>query len=351
MHIGLTAEQELLRDTVERLAESIATTNPDEIACGDELAAQWQRIVELGVPALRAPESCGLDASGVETAVALEELARRLSAVPALGQATLATELLHAAAADKELELIAEGALRIAPVLKTDLSDFADSADVDGVVLDAAGATHALFAIREDGGRRLIHAPLDPTPARSGNGLDLTRSMRRVSAIDVDSTTRAGDLITARRWTAVSAMALTAVSADLLGVMAGALDDAVRYAGERTQFGVKIGSFQAIQHLLADSLVRVEGARSCVWHAAWAVDHLPAEQALLAGRTAKAYTAAAGRDVVETAMQVLGGISITWEHAAHLRLRRTLLSRRLFGDEITQYEAIAAMRLADRDLS
>lgn len=350
MHIGLTAEQELLRDTVARLAGTIATTHPDEIARGDRLAAQWRRVVELGLPALRAPESCGFDASGVETAVALEELARTLSAVPALGQAALATELLHAAGADKEVELIAEGALRIAPVMKGDLSDFAESTGA-GVVLDAAGATHALFAIRIDGGRRLVHMPLDATSPTDGTGLDLTRSMRRVTAIDFDSTTSAGDPIAAERWASVSAMALTAVSADLLGVMAGALDDAVRYAGERVQFGVKIGSFQAIQHLLADSLVRVEGARSCVWHAAWAVDHLPAEQALLAARTAKAYTSSAGRDVVEAAMQVLGGISITWEHTAQLRLRRTLLSRRLFGDELTQYEAIAAMRLADRDLN
>lgn len=350
MHIGLTAEQELLRDTVARLADTIATTDPDQIASGDRLTAQWQRIVKLGVPALRAPESCGLDASGVETAVALEELARRLAAVPALGQAALATELLHAAGAAKEVELIAEGALRVAPVLRDDLSDFAESTGA-GVVLDAAGATHALFAVREDGGRRLMHAPLEPTAPTGGTGLDLTRSMRGVMAIDPDSMTPAGDPIAAERWAAVRAMALTAVSADLLGVMAGALDDAVRYAGERVQFGVKIGSFQAIQHLLADSLVRVEGARSCVWHAAWAVDHLPSEQALLAARTAKAYTASAGREVVETAMQALGGISITWEHTAHLRLRRTLLSRRLFGDEAIQYEAIAAMRLADRDLS
>jgi alkylation response protein AidB-like acyl-CoA dehydrogenase len=146
------------------------------------------------------------------------------------------------------------------------------------------------------------------------------------------------------------AMALTAVAADLVGVMTGALDDAESYAGERVQFGVKIGSFQAVQHMLADSLVRLEGARSCLWHAAWAVDHLPPRQALLAARTAKAYAAAAGRDVVEAAMQVLGGISITWEHVAHLRLRRTLLNRRLFGDESDQYQAIADMRLIDPDL-
>jgi alkylation response protein AidB-like acyl-CoA dehydrogenase len=67
--------------------------------------------------------------------------------------------------------------------------------------------------------------------------------------------------------------------------------------------------------------------------------------------TAKAYAAAAGRDVVETAVQVFGGIAITWEHVSHLRVRRTLLNRRLFGDEATLYEAVAQMRLENEELA
>ncbi len=349
MHIGLTAEQEMLRETTARLATSIATQTADDVASSDRLDGQWKRIVDLGLPALRAPESCGLDASGVEIAVALEELGRTLTAVPVLGQAVLATELLHAAGAEKEVELVAEGSLRMAPMLAGDLADFADSIDAAGIAVDAAGATSVLVAVRDGETRRLASAALSPTVSEAG--LDLARCVRTVNAGELDTSTALGDPISADRWRAVQAMALTAVAADLVGVMAGALDDAVRYAGERVQFGVKIGTFQAVQHLLADSLVRLEGARSCLWHAAWAVDHLPADQALLAARTAKAYASASGRDVVETAMQVLGGISITWEHAAHLRLRRTLLNRRLFGDESTQYAAIADMRLTDRELS
>ncbi|CAA0079096.1 Caffeyl-CoA reductase-Etf complex subunit CarC [Mycolicibacterium vanbaalenii] len=348
MHIGLTTEQELLRDTVARLAETMATTDPDDIAAGDRLDTQWQRITELGLPTLRAPAAFGLEPSGVETAVALEQLARTLTAVPALGQAVLAVELLHAAGADKEIELVADGQLRLAPALTADLSDFARTCALS-VALDAAGATHALVAVAEGDARTLLCAPLHDRADDAG--LDLTRAMRTVRAGDADSATPVGNPIEADRWTRVHATALTAVAADLLGVMQGALDDAVRYAGERIQFGSAIGSFQAVQHLLADSLIRVEGSRSCVWHAAWAVDHLPADQALLAARTAKAYTSAAGREVVETSMQVLGGISITWEHPAHLRLRRMLLGRRVFGDESTHYPAIADMRLADPTLS
>ncbi|AKK29497.1 acyl-CoA dehydrogenase [Mycobacterium sp. EPa45] len=346
MYIGLTDEQELLRDTTARLADQLATVDPDAISSGDQLDNDWREVVALGVPALRAPEVWELDASGVETAVVVEEFARRLCAVPVLGQGALATELLHAAGADKEIELVADGTLRLAPLLSPDLTGFAARPE-GAIAFDAAGATHALAAIDDDGHRRLVYAPIDAVQA---GGLDLTRALGTVSTFDLDSATTAGQPIDAQRWTKANALALTVVAADLVGVMAGALDDAVRYAGERVQFGVKIGSFQAIQHLLADSLARLEGARSCLWHAAWAVDHLPADEAMLAARTAKAYSSAAGRDVVETAIQVLGGISITWEHLAHVRLRRTLLNRRLFGDEAAHYQAIAQLRLADRDL-
>ncbi|MED5810855.1 acyl-CoA dehydrogenase family protein [Mycolicibacterium sp. 050232] len=347
MHIGLTTEQTLLRDTVAGLAGTIATADADHIPSGERLEAAWRQIVEFGVPALRAPQMCGLEASGVETALTIEELARRLCAVPALGQAVLATELLQAAGADKELEQVAEGTLRLAPVLTAGLTGFAEI-DEPGVAFDAAGASHALFAFHEDDSRHVAYLPLDGSAI--GSGLDLTRTMLPISGFDRTLAATAGGPVDAHRWAKVNALALTAVAADLVGVMAGALEDAVRYAGERVQFGVKIGSFQAIQHLLADAAVRVEGARSCLWHAAWAVDHLSPDEALLSARTAKAYASAAGRDVVETAMQVLGGISITWEHLAHLRLRRTLTDRRLFGNEDEHYQAIAQMRLTDAGL-
>jgi alkylation response protein AidB-like acyl-CoA dehydrogenase len=347
MDIAFTDEQQLLSDTAARLADSIGVTDPDAIPVGETLDAQWRRLVELGVPALRSPALCGLATSGVETVIAIEQLARTLCAVPVLGQAVLATELLEAAGAAKEIELIADGRMRVAPVLSPDLAGFG-SADQPGVAFDAAGATHALLAVREDGGHRLVCAPLDVANA---NALDLTRILRHTPADLAASPELVGEPICDDRWQRVWTVAMTAVAADLVGVMQGALDDAVRYAGERTQFGAKIGSFQAVGHLLADALVQLEGARSCLWHAAWAIDHLPADEARLAATTAKAYAAAAGREVVETTVQVFGGIAITWEHVSHLRLRRTLLDRQLFGDETVHYQAIAAMRLADRELA
>src|SRR6187200_2725182 len=118
--------------------------------------------------------------------------------------------------------------------------------------------------------------------------------------------------------------------ADLVGTMRGAVQLAADYATERRQYGAAIGSFQAVQHLLSDAFVAMEGSRSISLHAAWAVDALPAVDALAAAATAKAYSARAARTVCETAVQVHGGIGNTWECLAHVFLRRALTSTELF---------------------
>ena len=162
--------------------------------------------------------------------------------------------------------------------------------------------------------RRLVAVALDRSPL---DRLDLTRTLvrvdRRVRHTDDDrrprrtrSTTTAGGLRSRR-------CCSPRVAADLVGVMQGALDDAVAYVAERRQFGVPVGSFQAVQHLAADALVQIEGARSCCWYAAWAVDRLEPDEALLAAHVAKAYASRAGLAVVEATVQMFGGIAITWE--------------------------------------
>jgi alkylation response protein AidB-like acyl-CoA dehydrogenase len=114
--------------------------------------------------------------------------------------------------------------------------------------------------------------------------------------------------------------------------MRGAIELTCTYATQRQQYGAAIGSFQAVQHLLADAFVAMEGSRSVALHAAWAVDALPARDALVAAVVAKAYCARAARDVCETAIQVHGGIGHTWECLAHVYLRRALLATDVLGD-------------------
>jgi len=126
--------------------------------------------------------------------------------------------------------------------------------------------------------------------------------------------------------------------------MRGAVALTADYARTRTQYGAAIGSFQAVQHLLADAHVMTEGSRSIALHAAWAVDALSGPAALAAASSAKAYCTRAARSVCETAIQVHGGIGNTWECLAHVYLRRALLSGELLGGIGLSLERVLAAR-------
>jgi alkylation response protein AidB-like acyl-CoA dehydrogenase len=112
--------------------------------------------------------------------------------------------------------------------------------------------------------------------------------------------------------------------------MTGAIDLACGYARSRWQYGGAVGSFQAVQHMLADAFVAMEGSRSAALYATWAVDALQAAEALAAASVAKACCSRAARTVCETGIQH-GGIGNTWDCLAHVYLRRALLSIDLLG--------------------
>jgi hypothetical protein len=163
---------------------------------------------------------------------------------------------------------------------------------------------------------RVGHEPLAIGGTES---VDLTKSLAGV----IESPTELGELSgeDAGRW---RALALTATCADLVGSARGALALAADYAKVREQYGAAIGSYQAVGHLLAESLALIEGSVSVLRHAAWAVDALPAAEAIEAARVAKIYCARAALTVCETSIQVHGGIGNTWECLAHVYLRRVL---------------------------
>ncbi|MGV0718700.1 acyl-CoA dehydrogenase family protein [Mycolicibacterium sp. XJ662] len=153
------------------------------------------------------------------------------------------------------------------------------------------------------------------------DGVDLTKALAGV----VESPAELGDLDAdnATRW---YALALTATCADLVGAARGTHALAVEYAKVREQYGATIGSYQAVGHLLAEALALIEGSISVLRHAAWAVDELPAAEAVEAARVAKIYCARAALTVCETSIQVHGGIGNTWECLAHVYLRRVLVA-------------------------
>jgi hypothetical protein len=155
--------------------------------------------------------------------------------------------------------------------------------------------------------------------AEAPASVDLTKSLAGV----VESPSELSELSEedASRW---RALALAVTCADLVGAARGAQALAVDYAKVREQYGAAIGSYQAVGHLLAESLALIEGSVSVLRHAAWAVDELPAVEAVEAAKVAKIYCARASLAVCETSIQVHGGIGNTWECLAHVYLRRVL---------------------------
>jgi hypothetical protein len=219
--------------------------------------------------------------------------------------------------------------------LTGDLGALGDGSE-STLAIDAAGADAALV--------------LDPHAAGTGvlasiglGTAEIRTDLTRPLAPPASPTSPIGDL-SGDHLVAWTALGLTATSADLVGTMRGALDLAAGYAAERKQYGRAVGSFQAVQHLLADALVATEGAASATLHAAWAVDALAPDAALAAGAVAKAWCARAARSVCETAIQVHGGIGNTWDCFAHVHLRRALLSIDVLGGTGPNLERVLAHR-------
>lgn len=158
-----------------------------------------------------------------------------------------------------------------------------------------------------------------PVPTSRPDVIDLTGSL--IGAVQAPAElTELGD-DDAARW---YALALTATTADIVGCARGTTTLASDYAKMREQYGATIGSYQAVGHLLAESLALIEGCVSVLRHAAWAVDELAPAEAVEAARVAKIYCSRSARTVCETSIQVHGGIGNTWECLAHVYLRRVL---------------------------
>jgi alkylation response protein AidB-like acyl-CoA dehydrogenase len=208
------------------------------------------------------------------------------------------------------------------------------------VSVDAADGLTALVLVGDDAADRWR---LGRLPLRAADSqLDLTRTTAVTTAGAVIAGLPTPDALGQEDVDAWLALGLALTCADLVGVMGGAFELARSYALTRRQYDAPIGSFQALQHLLVDAYVALEGARSIALHAAWAVDALAAPEALAAAAAAKAYCARAALGVCETSIQVHGGMGNTWDCLAHVFLRRALLSTELFGGAETNVGRVLA---------
>ncbi len=311
MDVRLSAEQLALRDAAARLVDQLG---PHTVAALDDVDRARRldaAIAAAGWRELRAAADGDAPlASAVEVALVAEELARGLADTAFIGP-TLAADLRRRAGVP--------GATSGETIV------------VDALAIDAQECEAALV-VGADGA--LGRVELTTTHRTS----DLTRAVAPVADTSIERIGELGDDDRAR-WEALG-IALTC--AELVGVMRGATALATEYAAARRQFGTPVGSFQAVQHLLADALVAAEGSSSAALHAAWSVDALDPEDAIAACALAKAYCSRAAVAVCETAIQVHGGIGNTWDCLAHVYLRRALFAIDLFGDVGRSLERVLA---------
>jgi Acyl-CoA dehydrogenase, C-terminal domain len=336
--VRLSPEQVALRDAAAQAADRLGPATVAQLDDAERTAKLDAAIAAAGWRELRTASDDGSPwASGVEVAVIAEELGRGLTDTAFLGP-TLAADLRRRTGAPS-----ANAGETVA--LTADLSKLAiassDSAPPDAAAVDARGAASALLLLPIDGGWALGATDL----GEEAIGADLTRSVARPrdgGRVDmVPGQARALDAEDLVRW---QSLGLAIACADLVGTMRGALALATDYALNRKQYGASIGSFQAVQHLLADGLVAMEGSRSVALHAAWAVDALAPDDALAAASAAKAYCARAARAVCETSIQVHGGTGNTWECLAHVFLRRALFSIDVLGGVGENLQRVLAAR-------
>ncbi|MFJ9564044.1 acyl-CoA dehydrogenase family protein [Streptomyces fuscichromogenes] len=292
----------LVRDLLRTFAAQHAVGSADEVEPRSRAAAQGA-LDGLGLAELR---GTALPAATVqECALLAEEHGRLPLTTSLLGTALLAPELLRLLGADGH-------DTRFTVALDRDLRfPGPDAQDLRAWDCDGAGA--ALYADTEGNVTRARLGPPAPTA-------DLLRSVRRASAVGAPLG-RLGPQ-DRQRW---QAYALVVVASELVGAAGSFVEQGVAYARDRRQYGRRIGSFQAVQHLLADATVLVAAGTSATRYAAWCVDREPPDRALAAARAAKAEVNTSAVQAVYAGMQVFGGIAQTWEHLAHLYLRKVLV--------------------------
>ncbi|MFD7440759.1 acyl-CoA dehydrogenase [Streptomyces sp. NPDC059909] len=346
--IGITQEQRELADSVRHwLARAVPPEAVRKLldAPGGGTGSRpgyWDGAAEQGLLGLHLPEEYGGGGGTLlDLAVVLEETGRAALPGPylpsVLASAVLARagrgDLARALADGRRIGAVAPGpgTLTVAPA--------GDDHRLDGTAPPVLGAGHAdLLVLATSGGWFAVDAA--DLAIRAHESADPTRPTAEVTAHGV---TVSGDRALDTDPGLVRDLAAVLFAAEACGTAAWALHTATEYAKAREQFGRPIGQFQAVKHLCADMLVRVEQARALTWDAARAADDDPQVRGLTAALAAAtaldaAYTCA------KDCIQILGGIGFTWEHDAHLHLRRAVVARQLLGPGDTH--RLGAVRLA-----
>ncbi len=324
MDFDLTEDQREIKSVAHELldARSPLAKVRQAADAGEYDAALWHEIVELGWPGIAVAEQYGGQELGaVELAVLLEELGYACASTPLLSTA-VAAAAIQAGGSDEQRERWLPGLVAgeiTAGIGTAEL--IVDGHEADLLVL-IDGDAASVFT----GARTELLATIDPT-----------RRYARLGGADGTSEALADG---------AAARIRAAVAAEVVGVSQRALEMTLDYVKDRKQFGVPVGSFQAVAHRCAQMLLHTESARSTAYFAAWAADAEPgrlAEGAALAAAAA----ATAGREVTASAIQAHGGIGFTWEADVHWLYKRGEVDRALLGG-VGRHLATLARAAAER---
>jgi alkylation response protein AidB-like acyl-CoA dehydrogenase len=333
-----TAEHRQLRETVRAVLSDRAPVPRARELAGSGARHDpelWAALAgDIGLQGLALPEEHGgSGATLVDLAVVADEMGRVLYGGPFLSTVALAAPALLAAddpaAAAEYLPRIAEGTLTATLALGA-----AVTADAGGrltgtadLVLDGADADLLLVPAGPD--LYAVEAGADGLERTNLDTLDGTRRIGRLALRDV-AARRIGDPGTGERAVAAARrVATVVVAAEQVGGMDTCVARTAEYARTRRQFGRLIGSFQGVKHRLADMAVRLELGRAAAFWAAWQQPGTPDFE--LGALVARAHCAPAYLQTAFDTIQLHGGIGFTWEHDAHLFVRRARADLSLLG--------------------
>jgi alkylation response protein AidB-like acyl-CoA dehydrogenase len=281
----------------------------------------WRELCELGWPGIAVSAAHGgQDLGMVELAALAEELGYACAAVPFAGTASVAAAL-SAAGSPEQIDRLLPGLIA---------GETQAGVGPAGLLADGGGAQ--VLIVLDGDQARLVEGRAEPLTT-----VDSTRSYGAV-----------GDAGGERLGEGAGDRIRVVLAAEVLGLCQRALEMTLEYVKDRKQFGVPVGSFQAVSHRCAQMLLHTESVRSTVYFAAWAAD-AEAERLPEAAALAAAAAVEAGREVTASAIQAHGGIGFTWEADVHWLYKRAQLDAAVLGgakDHRVKLAQLAAERLA-----
>jgi len=372
MDFSLNEDQRLLQESLSRFLKDGYAFEHRQTAAGSAEGfdrATWQAMAELGLLAAPlSPEQGGLGGGGVDLMVVMEQFGKALAVEPYLASIVLAAGLIEDLGSDAQKEALlpplTEGKRLFAlahgePTARYELSHVTTQAYEEGdgwrlsgrkaVVLNGDSADCLLVSARTSGEREDeegigLYLVAGDAPGLLRRGYP-TVDGYRAAEIDLDETPAEPLGLPGAAFPALEravARAIVALTAEAVGAMEVVCETTLDYLKTRKQFGVPIGSFQVLQHRMVEMRMALEDARSLAILAAarLTAPRLERERAVSA---AKAGVGRAARKVAEEAIQLHGGIAMTWEYPLSHYAKRLIMIDHLFGDVEHHEERFAGL--------